>query len=94
MNKTCFCSSFLFITNIIYNFINKQYTYAFLFCYLLLTSLVIHYYEGGLILNLIDKSAILGVLIFSVYNYGNIVYKNYRKIKKSFQIVRVCVCVI
>ena len=85
MNKICFYSSFLFITNIIYNFINKQYTYAFLFCYLLLTSLVIHYYEGGLILNLIDKSAILGVLIFSVYNYGNIVYKNYRKIKKSFQ---------
>jgi len=35
-------------------------------------------------LNLLDKSAIFGVLIFSVYNYGNIVYTNFRKIKKSF----------
>lgn len=84
MNKICFYSSFIFITNIIYNLINKQYTYAFLFMYLLFTSLIIHYYEGGLILNLLDKSAIIGVLLFSVYNYGNIVYKNYRKIKKSF----------
>jgi len=85
MNKICFFSSFIFIINIIYNLINKQYTYAFLFSYLLLTSLIIHYYEGGLLLNLLDKTAILGILVFSVYNYGNIVYKNYRKIRKSFR---------
>lgn len=85
MNKICFYSSFLFISNIVYNLLNKQYTYAFLFIYLLITSLIIHYYEGGLWLNLLDKTAIIGVLIFSAYNYGNIVYKNYQKIKRSFQ---------
>jgi len=53
--------------------------------YLLITSLVIHYLEGGLLLNLIDKTAIMGVLIFSIYNYVIIVYKNYKKIKKSFK---------
>lgn len=84
MNKICFYSSFIFIINIVYNLMNKQYMYAFLFSYLLITSLIIHYYEGGLVMNLVDKTAILGVLIYSVYNYGNIVYKNYRKIKKSF----------
>jgi hypothetical protein len=85
MNKICFFSSFIFITNIIYNLLNKQYTYAFLFSYLLVTSLIIHYYEGGLWLNLLDKTAIIGILVFSVYNYGNIVFKNYQKIKKSFR---------
>jgi len=84
MNKICFYSSFIFITNIYYNLINKQYVYAYLFVYLLITSLIIHYLEGGLILNLIDKTAIIGVLLYSIYNYGNIVYKNYRKIKKTF----------
>jgi len=59
--------------------------YAFLFIYLLITSLLIHYYEDGLFLNLLDKSAIGGLLIYSIYNYCHIIYKNYRKIKKSFQ---------
>lgn len=85
MNKICFYSSFIFITNVVYNLLNKQYIYAFLFAYLLVTSLIIHYYEGGIWLNLLDKTAILGILIFSVYNYAHIVYKNYRKIKKSFK---------
>jgi hypothetical protein len=85
MNKICFYSSFIFITNVVYNLLNKQYIYAFLFAYLLVTSLIIHYYEGGIWLNLLDKTAILGILIFSVYNYAHIIYKNYRKIKKSFK---------
>ena len=85
MNKICFYSSFLFVTNILYCLLNKQYMYAFLFMYLLFTSLLIHYYEDGLFLNLLDKSAIGGLLIYSIYNYCNIIYKNYRKIKKTFQ---------
>jgi len=36
-------------------------------------------------LNLLDKSAIGGLLIYSIYNYCNIIYKNYRKIKKTFR---------
>ena len=85
MNKICFYSSFIFVTNIIYTLIKKQYTYTYLFAYLLFTSLLIHYYEGGLFLNLLDKTAICGLLLYSIYNYGNIVYKNYRKIKSSFE---------
>jgi len=85
MNKICFYSSFLFVTNILYCLMNNQYMYAFLFAYLLITSLLIHYYEDGIFLNLLDKTAIGGLLFFSIYNYCNIIYKNYRKIKKTFQ---------
>uniref|UniRef100_A0A6C0HS50 Uncharacterized protein n=1 Tax=viral metagenome TaxID=1070528 RepID=A0A6C0HS50_9ZZZZ len=85
MNKICFYSSFIFVTNIVYTLFNKQYIYAFLFTYLLFTSVLIHYYEDGLFLNLLDKTAICGLLIYSIYNYCNIIHKNYRKIKKTFR---------
>jgi len=85
MNKICFFSSFIFITNIVYTYFKKQYIYAIMFSYLLFTSVLIHYYEDGLFLNLLDKTAIGGLLVYSIYNYCNIIYKNYRKIKKTFR---------
>jgi hypothetical protein len=78
VNVLCFYSSFIFLTNIIFNLINKQYLYAYLFIYLLITSLLLHSNDESFIFNIIDKTAILSVLIFSIFNYCNIVNKNFK----------------
>ena len=84
-NKLCFMTSFIFLTNIYYSFVVKRYLYTILFGYLFVTSLIFHYQKYNIWLNILDKSAIGGILCFSIYNYFSIIYKNFKKIKKTFR---------
>ena len=80
MTNTCFCSSFIFLTNSLFALSKKQYTYSLAFYTLTITSAVVHgicYTFGTMIL---DKIAISSVVILganrliSIYNKLSIGY--------------------
>jgi hypothetical protein len=69
MTNTCFCSSFIFLTNSLFALSKKQYTYSLAFYTLAITSAVVHgicYTFGTMIL---DKIAILSVVILGAKYY-------------------------
>jgi hypothetical protein len=70
MNEICFFSSFVFITNIINNYLHNDYFYSGLFAILFFTSLLHHYY-CVFETNIIDKISILGIILYG----GNLYYK-------------------
>ena len=57
----CFYSSFLFLLNIFYSILYKNYIYAFLFINLLTTSIYFHLYSDGFIL---DQIVILLLVLY------------------------------
>ena len=63
MTTTCFYSSFLFLTNSIFALLKRQYTYSLAFYTLALTSIVVHgiYFSIGSVI--LDKLAILSIII-------------------------------
>ena len=70
-------TSFLFFTNIFYCYYNKYFIYSFLFCNLLISSVVLHWMQFDLLyleyeINLmkkIDKFNILLIILYGSYVY-------------------------
>jgi hypothetical protein len=62
-----FFSSMIFTTNILVSYYKKDYIYGFFFFMLLVTSLIIHYNDYNLFLNLIDKVSIVCVSTYGGY---------------------------
>ena len=63
-------SSLFFVTNIITAYINEQYVYSFLFCILTITSLIVHY-KNNYYTNIIDKIAVLSIVLYGGYMLCN-----------------------
>ena len=59
-------SSLFFVTNAARAFFNEHYLYSFLFSILTTTSLVVHY-NDNIYTNLIDKGAVLSIVIYGGY---------------------------
>jgi hypothetical protein len=68
-------SSLVFVTNIITAYINEQYVYSFLFCILTITSLIVHY-KNNYYTNIIDKIAILSIVLYGGYMLCNKINTN------------------
>jgi hypothetical protein len=78
MNVSCFFSSFIFLTNVINNYIHNDLTYAILFIFLFITSIIFHY-SKTIYSNIFDKLSIIMVVF-----YGGFVF--YNKIKTPTEI--------
>jgi len=63
----CFYSSLIFITNIVYAYLEGYYYYSFLFFCLLCTSLLVHSNIHRNITVLLDKIPIIGIVIYGGY---------------------------
>ena len=61
-----FFSSFIFVFNIIYAYMKNDIIYCYIFCILLITSLLYHYYQNNILL-FIDKLTIIAVVLFGLY---------------------------
>jgi hypothetical protein len=68
MNISCFFSSFIFLTNVINNYLKNEFTYAMIFFCLFTTSIIFHY-SKTFYSNLFDKLSIMMVVC-----YGGFVY--------------------
>jgi hypothetical protein len=69
-----FYSSLFFITNAITAFLKEYYLYSFLFCILTTTSLIVHS-NDNIYTNLIDKTAVVSIVLhggYTLYNKINI----------------------
>jgi hypothetical protein len=64
-----FYSSFLFLTNVGSSIYFKQYVYATLFMCLFGISILVHYYETNLYIDMIDKLFIFLVITHSGYTF-------------------------
>lgn len=73
-NNPCFYSSSFFISNIIIAYYYEEYIYFTLFCILLSTSLIFHYTQDDYI-GIIDKFAIILVVLYGIYIYSGKCYK-------------------
>ena len=78
MNVSCIFSSFIFLTNIINNYLYNELVYAFIFFCLFVTSIIFHY-TNTFHSNIFDKFSILMVVC-----YGGLVY--YKKVKTTTEI--------
>lgn len=63
MANSCFYSSFLFLTNSLFALLKQQYTYSIAFYTLAVTSIVVHGIYHSLETVILDKLAILSVVI-------------------------------
>jgi hypothetical protein len=68
MISICFFSSFIFLFNIIYSYLKNEIIYCILFLFLLITSLLFHYYKNVFLL-FIDKISILAIFSFGLYKF-------------------------
>jgi|Laugresbdmm110sn_2_1035109.scaffolds.fasta_scaffold69952_1 hypothetical protein len=68
-------SSLFFITNIVTAYFNEQYLYSFLFLILTITSLIVHY-NDNFYTNVIDKIAVLTVVLYGGYVLCNKINTN------------------
>jgi len=68
MFSICFFSSFIFVFNIIYAYLKNEKIYFYIFCILLITSLLYHYYQNDVLL-FIDKLSIIIVVLFGLYRF-------------------------
>jgi hypothetical protein len=68
INKlTILCySSFIFITNVITAFIKKYFLYSFLFCFLIMTSVIFHS-NNNIYTFVIDKIAVISIVLYGSY---------------------------
>lgn len=78
MNVSCLFSSFIFLTNVLNNYIHNEFEYAFIFFCLFITSIIFHY-SKTFYSHIIDKLSIIIVVL-----YGGYVY--YKKITTSTEI--------
>ena len=62
-------SSFIFITNVTTAFINELYLYSGLFAILTITSLFVHYTKTEILPNIIDKIAVLLVVLCGAFTF-------------------------
>jgi hypothetical protein len=76
MNRICFFSSFIFLTNVILNFYYKEYVYAGLFLGLFFTSLIVHS-NNTFYANLFDKIFIISVVFYGGYVYFKKIHKDH-----------------
>jgi len=70
MNEVCFYSSFIFLSNVIHNYFKNDILYACAFLFLFITSITIHSQPYSEQLNVIDKIAIILVILFGTYRYS------------------------
>jgi hypothetical protein len=63
-------SSLFFITNVITAILHNYYVYSFLFCILTITSVIVHS-NDNMYTNIIDKIAVLAVVIYGAYMLYN-----------------------
>lgn len=75
MNRLCFFSSFVFLTNVINNFFHCDYIYSGLFLTLFFTSILHHYYCETWT-NYLDKMPIVAII-----SYGGMLY--YKKLREN-----------
>jgi hypothetical protein len=68
MISICFFSSFIFIFNIIYAYLKNEIIYSLLFLFLLITSLLFHYFKNNFLLK-IDKVSIITIVLFGFYKF-------------------------
>ena len=68
-------SSLFFITNVVTAYCNQQYVYSFLFCILTITSLIVHY-NDNFYTNIIDKIAVLSIVLYGGYMLYNKINTN------------------
>ncbi len=64
---TCFYSSFIFISNIVYAYLEGYYLYSFFFFLLLLTSLLVHSNIHRNITVILDKIPIVCIVLYGGY---------------------------
>lgn len=67
-------SSLIFLTNVVMCVYRTEYLYAYLFVTLVLTSFIFHS-KPNLVTNIIDKIAIIGVILYGGYIYWIRVYE-------------------
>jgi hypothetical protein len=84
-----FLSSLYFITNIATAFYKKYYIHSFLFFILTITSLIVHFTEFNIYTNIIDKLAVLSVVI-----YGGYILYNKINVNKYINIFILFICFI
>jgi len=70
MNTQCFFSSFVFLSNVINNFLHGDCIYGGIFLMLFFTSILHHYYCESWT-NILDKFSIIAVIIYG----GSLYYK-------------------
>jgi hypothetical protein len=84
-------SSLFFITNMITAFFNQYYLYSFLFFILTITSFLVHY-NNNIYTNIIDKIAILSIILYGSYVLYNKININ-KWINYSIIIITFMVCI-
>jgi len=68
-------SSLFFITNMVTAFLNEHYLYSFLFGILTTTSVTVHY-NDNVYTNIIDKIAVLSIVLYGGYVFYNKINTN------------------
>lgn len=80
-NNLLFFSSFIFLTNVVANYVKTYYVYSALFVFLIVTSLIFHS-NNNIYTNILDKIA-----IFCIFIYGSYVLYNNLNMDKLYQII-------
>lgn len=73
MNKLCFCSSFIYLTNCILAYAYNYNVYALIFFCLFVTSILFHSNNTSQVAYILDKISICMVVCYGGYLF----YKNY-----------------
>ena len=73
--KILMASSLFFITNAVTAFLHEYYLYSFLFLNLTATSLIVHY-NDNVYTNVIDKVAVLSIVLYGGYVLYNKINTN------------------
>ena len=80
MTIACFYSSFIFLTNSLFALLKQQYTYSLAFYTLTITSIVFHGIYYSFETMIIDKIAVLTIVILG----SNYFFSNYNKLSIGY----------
>ena len=84
-------SSLFFITNMLTAYINEYYVYSFLFFIITITSVIVHY-NDNFYTNIIDKAAVLSIVLYGGYMLYNKINTN-KLLNLSVIIITFLICI-